>query len=391
MLSRRLGVWRGAAVVICLLVTAAAGGCRSSTSGTQPVVVALTASLAEPAPALPASIVSSLTTFADQAQQVGDLKLSVLVAGASTPDTFDLTPYREHATPAAVENSSETIRQREITQHLSDLSDKLLRETAEQDGLDLLNLLDRSSRVYGQGSIDVISSGLQTADPLDFRKLGWDYDPEKVTKTLQQAGNLPNLTGLSVSFIGLGQTSGSQPTLSIAERAKVTDLWLDICKSAGAKSCTATGTVTEALPLAVRPVPVITVGTTATPCSAPLSLSSDVLFAGDSYDLLRSADAQLDQVASTLKACPSAVAVSLVGHTANVDHGTATQWDKLSQDRANSVYQALVARGVPAQIFTSVTGVGDTQPLVNNWVNGVFVDALASQNRRVEITFTQQR
>lgn len=223
--------------------------------------------------------------------------------------------------------------------------------------------------------------------PVDLRKLGWNFDPEQVAAALSKAKKLPNLANHAVVFSGLGVTAGNQPEPPISARAKLNELWLAICKAAKALSCSvATGDLSSAPSHATNSVPLITVSVDETPCSKPVALPAGVLFGGDSPALSPSADATLSLVASELTRCPDSIHADVIGHAADTHPG---QMDglELSQERADNVRNRLVALGAPATIFGTVQGVGDSQPLVDNWVNGKFDEALAEQNRRVDIIF----
>lgn len=84
----------------------------------------------------------------------------------------------------------------------------------------------------------------------------------------------------------------------------------------------------------------------------------------------------LDAVADVLKEY-NKTSISISGHTDNVGRDDANM--KLSQDRANSVGQYLISRGVAGGRVNAV-GYGKSQPIADNSTeNG------RSQNRRVEI------
>jgi len=84
----------------------------------------------------------------------------------------------------------------------------------------------------------------------------------------------------------------------------------------------------------------------------------------------------LDDIAAILKSHPEIVKVRVEGHTDSI--GTAAYNQSLSERRARSVVNALVARGVPAAELTSA-GYGFTRPLESN------ATALGrAKNRRVE-------
>jgi OmpA-OmpF porin, OOP family len=86
-------------------------------------------------------------------------------------------------------------------------------------------------------------------------------------------------------------------------------------------------------------------------------------------------NAILDEIAAALKPC-AGMSVEVRGHTDL--SGNAETNQKLSQERAERVIAALVAKGVPTERMTA-KGFGSSQPLVN--ARG---DAANAKNRRTE-------
>jgi outer membrane protein OmpA-like peptidoglycan-associated protein len=90
----------------------------------------------------------------------------------------------------------------------------------------------------------------------------------------------------------------------------------------------------------------------------------------------------LDDIAAILTAHPEIEKVRVEGHTDSI--GTATYNQGLSERRARSVVNALVARGVPAAKLTAA-GFGFTRPIESN------ATALGrAKNRRVEFVIVQR-
>jgi len=84
----------------------------------------------------------------------------------------------------------------------------------------------------------------------------------------------------------------------------------------------------------------------------------------------------LNELVGALKAKPT-MTIEIAGHTDNV--GTPESNQLLSQDRANSVKQYLVSKGIAANRLTA-TGYGDTQPIASN-----DDEEGRQQNRRTEV------
>jgi outer membrane protein OmpA-like peptidoglycan-associated protein len=107
-----------------------------------------------------------------------------------------------------------------------------------------------------------------------------------------------------------------------------------------------------------------------------INVPSDVSFDTNSYLIKPELRGVLDPFASSL-AGDSGSIVSIVGHTDST--GSAAINNPLSVDRAQSVRDYLVARGVPAtRIETS--GRGEREPIADN-----ATEAGRARNRRVEI------
>lgn len=113
-----------------------------------------------------------------------------------------------------------------------------------------------------------------------------------------------------------------------------------------------------------------------------VTMPQDLLFAVDS-DVVR-ADLQrdLNTLAGSLNRYPD-TAVQIVGHTDNT--GAADYNQRLSQRRASSVAQVLIAAGVPSSRIVTI-GRGEDQPIASN----LTADGRA-KNRRVEFVITPNR
>lgn len=107
-----------------------------------------------------------------------------------------------------------------------------------------------------------------------------------------------------------------------------------------------------------------------------LSDLGNVLFAFDSAELTGEAKRLLADVATRLTGA-NLVAVKVVGHTDSIGSDAYNQG--LSERRARSVADFLVAQGVPADKL-STEGRGESQPVADNGS-----DAGRAENRRVEL------
>lgn len=103
-------------------------------------------------------------------------------------------------------------------------------------------------------------------------------------------------------------------------------------------------------------------------------------FKPDSSELLPGENERLDQIAQVLKEVPDQMFL-VEGHTASVGYEKGEM--KLSVERANSVANALIQRGIPREKFIC-KGSGGTKPIADN-----STPEGKAKNRRVEITILE--
>lgn len=103
-------------------------------------------------------------------------------------------------------------------------------------------------------------------------------------------------------------------------------------------------------------------------------------FKPDSAELLPGENERLDQIAQVLKEVPDQMFL-VEGHTASVGYEKGEM--KLSVERANSIANALIQRGIPREKFIC-KGSGGTKPIADN-----STQEGKAKNRRVEITILE--
>ena len=108
---------------------------------------------------------------------------------------------------------------------------------------------------------------------------------------------------------------------------------------------------------------------------------SDALFAFDKFDLNAEAQAMLDRVVSWLSDHPE-LKVEIGGHTDS--RGSDAYNQKLSENRAKSVYDYFVSHGIDAARL-SYKGYGESRPIDTNET-----DEGRQRNRRVELQLIQE-
>jgi outer membrane protein OmpA-like peptidoglycan-associated protein len=231
-------------------------------------------------------------------------------------------------------------------------------------------------------TIVVRSDGLSNAGDLNLDDIGFDADPAAVAAKLRAAGSLPaSLSGKKIIWTGLGD---SAKPLRPALLAALEQLWRQVLGAAGAE-VTFNGRAGEpADPLDGLPADDVRLPDAAKvswACGDSYTIPAAMLFAPDSADLGDRSDDVLRRLADALAEHPDWTAV-ISGHTA--DFGTAAGRQRLSEDRARAVAQALAGMGVVGSRLTSA-GFGATRPAADEWAGAGHDLAAAARNRRVVV------
>lgn len=258
---------------------------------------------------------------------------------------------------------------------------------------DLLRAVDIAARVVSTtppAMVVVIDSGLSTAGELNMAEHpGILTTPDAdVLDQLESSGRLPDLTGLTVLFSGLGDTAAPQEDLPIAVRKHVVSLWVGIAKRAGAACVVVDNTPFTGESVAGAPF----VSSVPVPSQKPLVLEEPLVFTAEqirfksnsaefvSEDSARHA---LSDIASQLQ--DAGVAVAVTGTTAF--DGTAAGRQALSIRRAESVRELLVKMGVSADLVRAVgAGCRFSGYVQDRDANGHLVESQAKRNRNVIIS-----
>ena len=126
----------------------------------------------------------------------------------------------------------------------------------------------------------------------------------------------------------------------------------------------------------------------APPPQEKITLSSDALFAFGKATLNASALSSLDELAENIKKTNMLESIVLVGHTDHLrSDGHPERNQLLSEQRAESIRQFLIDKGIPAEKIQA-SGAGSTQPVVecSRKLSRAELIACLQPNRRVEIT-----
>lgn len=266
-------------------------------------------------------------------------------------------------------------------------------EKPESDMLSALSLAASSlAHASGDRTILVVDSGISTAGAMAFQNTGLlepHADVDAMVERVRSAGALPDLTGVTVRWFGLGSVEDPQPLLDTAAKSRLKNLWTKLITAANGEvvfddtpMMKATGDDLPTVP-EVTPVPVGAFELGAAP-SLEMSLpDTEVGFEAD-VDVLRNeevAKSRIQEAAAQIRS--SGVSeVRVTGCTSS--WGTAEHRQDLSERRAEVVAGLLENNGVKV---TSITGRGYECPhqVVDTNADGTPIEELMAVNRRVII------
>ncbi len=356
-------IGRATAVAAVVAVTgAAAAGCGSGAPASDPalpsclalkvpVALAIGARSNSPAPAVTSAVTTLLSSAVDA------YKMVTLVRVDGQPKIV----FSQALAPAANSQLTKQAKDKYVGSLNRVLAGTPQRATdirAQVPQADLLDALaEAASTVPAGGDVVVMDSGLQTAEPLDFRTGLLGDDPRSIADFLRQAHELPDLTGRHVYFVGLGWTASPQSTLSISDRTKLAAIWDRIATAAGA-SCVAIDRTANTRAASPQRPPVAIVTPPATPQPpAPCSVISlgdanhvGFVFNSTTFRDPSGARATLRQLARLMQR--TGESLTLTGSTSS--EGSNQYNLRLSLRRANAVKAVLVQLGVPASRIATV-------------------------------------
>ena len=241
----------------------------------------------------------------------------------------------------------------------------------------------------------IISSGLDLANPDNFRTLNWAIPPAVVATNVKNAEALPALHG-PVTFV-LVPTTGPQQRLGQAQKNYIEAIWTTLLKAAGATSITfiaATGTTASSTAPSAPTIPVPDLASTPI-VQVPAGNNTVTCTVPDSYFFFDTA--ALTNLSQTVQNLAPCITAALAAHaTFAVDGWTSYEGplnaegkpefnyaynQTLSEERVQTIKSLLVNDlGVPPSAITRATGHGnEDQPNP---------DPRSAANRVVVITYT---
>jgi outer membrane protein OmpA-like peptidoglycan-associated protein len=342
------------------------------------MLLVVTATSNEPVPVLSPRVTGLIKDVAetdDGTVEIGYVEDRRLVVVGTVP----VTPHRE----SAVEHDK-SLREKKIKHALAVITSIVDEIRNKMAGLDVLTGLVEASHIAKVDNVVVLSSGLSTVDPVDWRTLGFSGDTNAEVRDLARRHFVPDLNDKHLLYSGLGATVRPQAAMPKPVADKVVNFWLTLCAKTSAASCDRDDSYAAqqaAAPTTVKS-PLVLIPTTCTrgvgPGKTEVSVPDALLgFAGNRTELPPTANSVLKPIIDLLR---DGGTVTIVGHTA--DYGGLDGQKTTSSGRAHAVATRMIQLGLPRTAITRIDGVGPAQPVPHQLPK-------APANRRV--TFTINR
>jgi hypothetical protein len=204
-------------------------------SGDKPfVLVMVDGSATQNDPELIAEQVDVVTSVAQQtSDECGRLRVERFRGSASDVDTVldrDVTP----------EGATDSNRDRNRDELLAEVRQEVeqgLAASAAQGGSDPVGAMGRGARLLGQEEREhrqliMVTDGIQSSEPNLATE---ELTVASASSFVDQAGTLPDLTGIDLVVTGVGRVTGPQPPSSYING--LVAFYEEVCARSGAASC----------------------------------------------------------------------------------------------------------------------------------------------------------
>ena len=374
--------------IVCLFSLTACGSLNVGTSDSVPEALAIVLAIRKNFCAVPTQLITQ--EIYDCAYSYGSVDVVLVQGQPQISGSYQINDPHENINSA---------KHRQIAQQSSsDIIKKisaLKATTPEADTLYAINLAaDQLVTVSSERKKEliIIDSGLSTAGLMDFSRENLiNNTPEYIVSQLAELHALPDLTGITVTWIGLGQTAGEQEKLPSSYKYKLETLWQAILNASGASVNFSTvqllseETNCEMPPVSAVPIAEdnLNLQSDNLPSVVGFNENSSVKFVGDKAEFIDpvSAENTLKPVAEYLIA--TGEQRYIVGMTAT--HGDPLQRQKLSLERSEACKHILVQYGVaPEQLIPIGLGYKQNSLRVcDTDKNGNLIESQAKINRAV--------
>lgn len=322
--------------------------------------------------------------------------------GTAAAIVCDGDPYVAlEATEIGSNDSSEKSRRLANDATVASLSSQMVSCAAESAEVDILKGIDMAARISssmpeGDTEIAVFSNGLQTTGLLQWQEGLLNADPHEVADYYEC--ELPDLSGVSVTWHNLGETSEPQKAPSIAQRESIQAVWEAVLSECGAtvsfEEGVADGSVEGDLPS-------VTCIDMPEPVRFSLADEEIVLPGNEVFGFEPDSAVLLDEAAAR-EAVECLVAknpgirqlkLNVVGHTATVStlEADIAACDELGLQRAERIASLFVEAGVPENNIT-ISSRGSRDNVAERYdldSAGRQIPAKAQANRFVSVSFEE--
>lgn len=327
---------------------------------------------------------AAFETFLDAAVSDG-ATLSVVVADGR-PRMVDSV-----ATELEGNAAQQKVRRGPLDREIAESLAAATPQTSEADIFAALDLAARSTAGHAERSVLVVDSGISTSGTVAMQVglLDEGADLGAQVDLLAARGLLPELGGVEVTWVNLGETAGTQPALSIAARKRLVTWWTLVIERGGGELVIEEAPVGGDIPPADAP--------TVTPVviddgPAPTTFTTTIPEGELRFRIHSTEFAEPDSAEAALTAVCDAITdggytgLTITGTTSDGGDPLPAQVD-LSQRRADAVAVwfrefcltplEITARGVGPDFPGRIA---DRDP-----VTGRLIEELAAQNRRTII------
>lgn len=296
--------------------------------------------------------------------------------------------------PLTLMAKNDLAKEREIQANVAGLGSELQGVRALSSEADPLDALTRAADAVragsGTGTVVLVDSALQTTGALDYAQEGmFAAEPTELGASLQAANQLPDLTGMTVFLIGVGDTAAPQEPLDAGTRALLRDQWQAIAEAGGA-TCVAvdpspmTGAAVPGVP-EVSPVPAPEFRFDVPAPGKPYLLREQLRFRDNSNEYADPATAREVLRPTAEWMADTGATITVTGTTASA--GTSAGQKERSLGRAEAVKATLVELGAnPSKITTKGVGIDDPHHVPDRDSNGKLIPAKAALNRLVIVS-----
>ncbi len=267
----------------------------------------------------------------------------------------------------------------------------------EVDTLSAIRLASRSllaTNTDSEKTMIVVDTGWSTTGLMDFSNNLLSGDPEAIAQMLFEKDALPDLRGVKVFWLQMGDVAAPEKELSPSQVKKLSAIWKAVIEKAGGSFVLADtvpnnavigGSLPEVRTIDHESETPVIINTSEKDVKS-LSFTQPLFFSEDQVKFMGDSDEYVDENAAMESIRPVAeymeknkdFSLLLIGTTAGDGN---TQYSKeLSSKRAQAVKKTLVGFGIEEErIITSGLGSADKWHIYGAGTTG----ALAAQNRKV--------